>query len=100
MNLFNYCFQGLFILYATGYLGVEPGVLGLALGAGAIGGVLGAVVAAPLGRRIGIGRAYIVGPGPVPGARRSSSRSPAGPAVRRRSSCMLVRWPSSSAASA
>ena len=61
MNLFNFGFQGLFILFATRHLGLDPGVLGVALGAGAIGAVVGAVVAAPLGRRIGIGPGYIVG---------------------------------------
>jgi MFS family permease len=61
MNLFNFAFQGLFILFATRHLGLDPAVLGVALGAGAIGGVVGAVVAAPLGRRIGIGPGYIVG---------------------------------------
>jgi len=61
VNLFNYGFQALFILYATVNLGVEPGILGLALGAGAVGGVIGAVVAGRVGRIIGIGRAYLVG---------------------------------------
>jgi MFS family permease len=61
MNLFNFAFQGLFVLFATRYLGVDPGVLGLALGAGAIGGVVGAVVAARVGRRIGVGGAFILG---------------------------------------
>jgi MFS family permease len=61
VNLFNFGFQGLFILFATRHLGLDPGVLGVALGAGAIGAVVGAVVAAPLGRRIGIGPGYIVG---------------------------------------
>jgi MFS family permease len=63
LNLFNYCFQGLFILYATGpaYLGVEPGVLGLALGLGAVGGVIGALTATRIGRILGIGRAYVLG---------------------------------------
>jgi len=61
LNLFNFCFQALFILYATVYLGVEPGILGLALGAGAIGGVLGAVFASRVGRALGIGRAYVLG---------------------------------------
>jgi len=61
VNLFNYGFQGLFILFATRHLGLDPGVLGLALGAGAVGAVVGAVVAGPLGRRIGIGPGYIVG---------------------------------------
>jgi MFS family permease len=61
LNFFNYCFAALFILYVTTYLGVDPGVLGLALGAGAIGGVIGAVVANRVGRRLGIGRAYVIG---------------------------------------
>lgn len=61
INLFNYAFAALFILYATTELGVAPGVLGLALGAGAVGGVLGAVVASGIGRRIGLGPAYALG---------------------------------------
>ena len=61
LNLFNFCFQALFILYATTYLDVQPGVLGAALGLGAIGGVLGAVFASRIGRILGIGRAYVLG---------------------------------------
>jgi MFS family permease len=61
INLFNFCFQALFILYVTTILGVSPGVLGAALGAGAVGGVIGAVIAARVGRRIGLGGAYTVG---------------------------------------
>jgi MFS family permease len=61
VNLFNYCFAALFILYTTVSLGVEPGILGLALGAGAVGSVVGAFIAGRVGRRIGIGRAYLIG---------------------------------------
>jgi MFS family permease len=61
LNLFNFCFQALFILYATTYLEVQPGILGAALGLGAIGGVLGAVFASRIGRILGIGRAYVLG---------------------------------------
>jgi MFS family permease len=61
INLFNFAFTALFILYATRTLGVEPGLLGLALGAGAVGGVIGAVVASGVGRRIGLGPAYALG---------------------------------------
>jgi MFS family permease len=61
VNLFNFGFQALFILYVTTYLGVQPGPLGLALGAGAVGGVSGAVLAGRIGRRIGLGRAFTLG---------------------------------------
>lgn len=61
MNFFNYCFAALFVLYVTSYLGVEPAVLGIALGAGAVGGVIGAVLAGRVGRRLGLGRAYLLG---------------------------------------
>ena len=61
LNLFNFCFQALFILYATTYLDVEPGLLGLALGLGAVGGVIGALSASRIGRVLGLGRAYLVG---------------------------------------
>jgi predicted MFS family arabinose efflux permease len=42
-------------------LGIEPGILGLALGAGAVGGILGAVIASRVGRIIGLGPAYLLG---------------------------------------
>ncbi len=68
MNLFNYGFQALFVLYVLQNLGVEPGILGLALGAGAVGSVVGAVVAGRVGRRIGIGGAFMLGMILFPGA--------------------------------
>jgi MFS family permease len=61
INFFNFVFFALFILDATKTLGVEPGVLGLVLGAGAAGGVIGAVVTGRIARRIGIGPAFAVG---------------------------------------
>lgn len=61
INLFNFAFSALFILYATTTLGVSAGLLGLALGSGAIGGVIGAVIASGIGRRIGLGPAYALG---------------------------------------
>jgi MFS family permease len=61
LNFFNFCFQALLYLYVLDSLGVEPGVLGLALGAGAVGAVLGAIVASRIGRRLGIGPAYALG---------------------------------------
>ncbi len=61
VNLFNFVFHAIFILYATRELGVAPGTLGIALGVGAIGGILGALVAPPLERAIGIGPSVVLG---------------------------------------
>ena len=61
LNFFNFGFSALFILYVTTLLGISPGELGLALGAGAVGGLIGAVIAPAVGRRIGIGMAFLVG---------------------------------------
>jgi len=61
INLFNFVFWAIFVLFATKELGVSPAVLGLALGAGAVGGIVGSLVAVRLERAIGIGPAYTVG---------------------------------------
>jgi predicted MFS family arabinose efflux permease len=61
VNLFNFVFHAIFILYATKELGVAPGTLGIALGVGAVGGILGALVAPRLERAIGIGPSVVVG---------------------------------------
>jgi MFS family permease len=61
INLFNFMFFALFILFATRELHVSPGTLGLVLGAGAVGSVIGSVVTAPAQRRLGVGPAYMLG---------------------------------------
>ena len=61
INLFNFIFWALFILYAVRELGVSAGTLGLVLGAGAVGGLIGSMVTTRLSRRIGIGRALLLG---------------------------------------
>jgi MFS family permease len=61
VNYFNFVFWALLVLYATRELHVSPGTLGLVLGAASTGGVVGSIVAGRLGRRIGLGPAYIVG---------------------------------------
>jgi MFS family permease len=61
MNLFNFIFSALFVLYATRHLGVSPGALGLVLGVGAIGALVGAAMTKPLVRKLGIGPAYVLG---------------------------------------
>ncbi len=55
INFFNFVYFALFVLYATRSLHVRPGLLGMVLGAGAIGGVLGALVTNRLSARFGIG---------------------------------------------
>jgi MFS family permease len=61
INLFNFAFFAIFVLYATRSLGVAPATLGLVLGAGAVGGVIGSVVTGRVARRIGIGPAFVAG---------------------------------------
>jgi MFS family permease/N-acetylglutamate synthase-like GNAT family acetyltransferase len=61
INFFNFMFFALFILYATRYLHVRPGLLGLVLGAGAVGGVIGAMLARRAAARFGVGMVYTVG---------------------------------------
>ena len=61
INFFNFVFFALFILYATRSLHVRPGLLGLVLGAGAIGGLIGSIVTSRLSRRIGVGRVVLLG---------------------------------------
>lgn len=61
INLFNFAFHALFILYAVRSLHVRAGTLGLVLGAGAVGGLVGSVMTTRLSRRIGIGPAFLIG---------------------------------------
>lgn len=61
INFFNFMFGALFVLYATRELHVRPGALGVLLGAASVGGVLGAVAAPPLARRIGVGPSLLAG---------------------------------------
>ncbi|MFI5892654.1 MFS transporter [Actinoplanes sp. NPDC051513] len=61
LNLFNYIFAALFVLYVTTRLHVSPGLLGLIVGAGAVGGLVGAVLAERVTRGLGIGPALIAG---------------------------------------
>jgi MFS family permease len=61
INFFNFAFFALFILYATRYLDVRPGLLGVVLGAGAVGGLIGAAVTPRIGRQLGVGPAFLLG---------------------------------------
>ncbi len=61
VNFFTFAFMAIFLLYAVRTLGVNPGVLGLVLGAGAIGGLVGAAMTKRLSDAIGIGWACVLG---------------------------------------
>jgi MFS family permease len=61
VNFFNFVFHTLVVLYAVDELGLNPGVLGLVIGAGAVGSVIGAVFTGRVVRRIGVGPTLVVG---------------------------------------
>jgi MFS family permease len=61
INLFNFMFFALWILFATKTLHVNAGALGLVIGAGAIGSVIGSVVTAAVQRRVGVGPTFAIG---------------------------------------
>jgi MFS family permease len=61
INFFNFFLAAIFVLFATRQLGLSAATIGIVLGVAAVGALVGAVVAPRVGRRIGIGRAVIVG---------------------------------------
>ena len=61
INFFNFVFWALYFLYATKTLGVGAGLLGLVLGAAAVGGVIGSLLTGRISRRIGVGPAFVAG---------------------------------------
>jgi MFS family permease len=61
INFFNLMFNAIVVLFMVEELGLSPGVIGIVLGVAAVGALAGAAVAPAVGRRIGIGRAVIVG---------------------------------------
>lgn len=60
-NLFYVAIDAIYVLYLVRDLGIEPGTLGLLLSVGSIGFPIGALLAAPTARRIGIGAAIVWG---------------------------------------
>lgn len=61
LNLFNFMFFALFLLYATRQLDVRPATLGIILGAASIGTVSGSFVTARISRRLGVGPTFVLG---------------------------------------
>jgi MFS family permease len=58
-NLFETAVYTLFILYATRTLGLGAATLGVVLAVGAVGSLVGAVLAGPAARRFGVGRTTV-----------------------------------------
>jgi predicted MFS family arabinose efflux permease len=61
VNFFTFVAQALIVLFASRTLGLPTGVIGLAFGIGAIGGLIGAVASPRLSIRYGVGRMVFVG---------------------------------------
>jgi MFS family permease len=61
VNLFTFLGNAILVLYASRTLHLRPSLIGLAFGAGAVGGVVGAITAGRLEHGIGLGRAFVVG---------------------------------------
>jgi MFS family permease len=61
INFFNLMVGALVILYASRHLGLSAGLIGLALGIGATGGLLATLLVGRLSRVIGVGRTIAMG---------------------------------------
>jgi predicted MFS family arabinose efflux permease len=61
INLFSFISFAVVILFASRTLQLDPGQIGVAFAIGAVGGLLGAVLAAPVARRVGPGVAGTIG---------------------------------------
>jgi predicted MFS family arabinose efflux permease len=61
VNFFNVMFQALFMFYAVRELRVSPEIVGLIIGAGALGGMLGSILCKRLTSRLGAGFVYVAG---------------------------------------
>lgn len=61
LNLFSFMAAALVVLYASRTLGLSAGAIGLAFGVGAVGGLVGAVLAGRVARWIGTGYTIAVG---------------------------------------
>lgn len=58
-GLFGGIFAALYVLFALKTLGLSPAMLGLTIGFGGLGALAGSFLAAPLSRRLGMGRAIL-----------------------------------------
>jgi MFS family permease len=58
-NLLSQAMLTVFVLYATRELKMSPGLYGFILAAGSVGALVGAILAAPVARRFGVGTAIL-----------------------------------------
>ncbi|MFI5757227.1 MFS transporter [Streptomyces sp. NPDC051569] len=68
LNLFYTVYFTLFLLFIVRELKMTPGMIGVALGLGAVGALLGSFVTGWVSRRIGIGPTFLLGSVAFPGA--------------------------------
>jgi MFS family permease len=61
INLFNFIYWAMFILYATRFLHVGPATIGIVLGVAAVGTLFAAAMTGPIARTIGVGPAFLIG---------------------------------------
>ena len=61
INFFNLMFAALYLLYAVRVLHIKAGLVGVLIGAAAVGALLGSVVTKRIAARIGAGWAYTAG---------------------------------------
>jgi MFS family permease len=61
INLFNFVFFALFLLYASRYLHVAPATIGLVLGVAAVGTLIASALTGRISRAIGVGPAFLIG---------------------------------------
>ena len=61
INFFNFVFAALVILYMSERLGLSPAWIGAIFGVGAVGSLVGAVVAPRISRRLGMGPSVVLG---------------------------------------
>lgn len=61
LNLFNFVFGTLFLLYATRSLHVAPATIGVVLGVAAGGTLVSSAYTGRIARRIGVGPAFLIG---------------------------------------
>jgi len=59
-NFFAFIGNALLVLYASQTLGLNPTVIGVVFGAGAVGGVIGAATCSRVEQRVGLGRAVLI----------------------------------------